>query len=420
MTLILSSALVLAATVDGLSLDHPVVGWHNVVTAAGIVADSAEANYPASNLANPATHLEWRAGQAGNQYLTITTGEVDPIDYVAVARHNWGSGEIPVSIEGFISGVWTEIVEETMLADDGPALWRFTGQSLSQIRIRLQASAGSVAGARTTTTISERDGGVVFAAAYTIVDMTKALIPGAIVSSIGIYSTLAGAFKVKIVKRNSVGNFDVVVSESFAHPGGGFVDHDLSSAYTIPSSGDYYLAALNDASISNDVALLISSRAFKIGDITGVAQSGFTEDGAAGHMLPMRYTYNALPRAAVVYCGKSLVLERKLYVGHTPLPDGRRAQIVNSRAESGNFLGRIVLGETRKSTVPLSLISPAWFRSHMRPFLSAAVEAPFFFAWRPQTYPLETGFAWLLDDPMPAPVGPSNLLAFELKLGGIA
>ena len=294
MTLILSSALVLAATVDGLSLDHPVVGWHNVVTAAGIVADSAEANYPASNLANPATHLEWRAGQAGNQYLTITTGEVDPIDYVAVARHNWGSGEIPVSIEGFISGVWTEIVEETMLADDGPALWRFTGQSLSQIRIRLQASAGSVAGARTTTTISERDGGVVFAAAYTIVDMTKALIPGAIVSSIGIYSTLAGAFKVKIVKRNSVGNFDVVVSESFAHPGGGFVDHDLSSAYTIPSSGDYYLAALNDASISNDVALLISSRAFKIGDITGVAQSGFTEDGAAGHMLPMRYTYNAL------------------------------------------------------------------------------------------------------------------------------
>lgn len=269
MSLVISDALVLADVADGLSLDHPVIGWHNVVTSSNIVADDAEADYPASNLANPATHLEWRSDTDAEQYLTVTTGYVDEIDYVAVARHNFFSASIPVSIEGYIGGMWTEIVEETMLADDGPALFRFEAQSLSEVRIRMQAGDDN-------------------------------------------------------------------------------------------------------------------------------------------------------PRAAVVYVGKLLVLERKIYAGHVPLPDARKAQVISNRSESGQFLGRIVLGQTRESTIPLSLISPAWFRDYMRPFLSAAVETPFFFAWRPETYPLETGFGWLLEDPMPAPSGPSNLIAFDLKVGGVA
>jgi uncharacterized protein YfaP (DUF2135 family) len=61
MSLVISSSLVLADEADGLSLDHPLIGWHNVVTSATISADTEDANYPASNLANPATHLEWRA-----------------------------------------------------------------------------------------------------------------------------------------------------------------------------------------------------------------------------------------------------------------------------------------------------------------------------------------------------------------------
>lgn len=272
--LVISSNLVLLAASPtglpgGLTLDHPVIGWHNVVTSSTIVADTAEANYPASNLANPATHLEWRAEDDSEQYLTITTNEVDPIDYVAVARHNFGSEQIPVSIEGFISGVWTEIVEEVLLSDDSPVLFRFEAQSLSTVRIRMQAG-----------------------------------------------------------------------------------------------------------------------------------------DNAA--------------RAAVVYCGTLLVLERKIYVGHTPLPHGRKSNIANGRSETGNFLGRIIMGSWRESTVPLSLISPDWYRANMDPFLEdPARDLPFFFAWRPQTYPREIGYAFLTDDPVPAPVGPSNLIAFDLKVSGV-
>jgi len=269
MSLVISSAIVVSGAADDLSLNHPVIGWHNLVTSSTIVADNEETNYPASNLANPATHLEWRSDDDGDQYLTITTNEVDPIDYLAVAGHNFFSEEIPTSVEGYIGGVWTEIVEEVMLPDDGPAIYRFEAQSLSAIRLKMQAPV------------------------------------------------------------------------------------------------------------------------------------------------------DALPRAAVVYVGKLLVIERKIYVGHTPLPDGIKTSVVNGRSESGKFLGRIQLGEWRESTIPLSLVSPDWFRTYMRPFLRDGKNLPFFFAWRPEDYPFETGYAYLMEDPAPTPVGPNNLIAFDMKVSGV-
>ncbi|HEY0220024.1 MAG TPA: hypothetical protein VGC26_09720, partial [Afipia sp.] len=73
-----------------------------------------------------------------------------------------------------------------------------------------------------------------------------------------------------------------------------------------------------------------------------------------------------------------------------------------------------------ETSVPLSLITPAWYRANMDPFLAAAKETPFFFAWRPNTYPREVGFCWLTDDPMPVPVDTGNLIGFSLNLSGVA
>src|SRR5687768_7274229 len=115
MSLVISSALVLAEVADDLSLNHPVIGWHNVVTASTIVATNEDASYPASNLANPTTHLEWRIDDDTEQYLTVTTNCIDEIDYVGIAGHNYGSGEIPVSVGYFDTSsppVWVELVEE--------------------------------------------------------------------------------------------------------------------------------------------------------------------------------------------------------------------------------------------------------------------------------------------------------------------
>lgn len=134
--IVISSALVLSP-VAALSLNNPLFGYLNYVTATGIVADTEELDYPATNLANPLTHLQWRAADTTAQYLTFTISEVDPVGYVGIARHNFGSAEIAATIEAFVEGEWVEISPEQMPADDGPMIFRIEDQSVSQIRIAL-------------------------------------------------------------------------------------------------------------------------------------------------------------------------------------------------------------------------------------------------------------------------------------------
>jgi hypothetical protein len=108
-----------------------------------VTATSSAAGFPATNVANASTALRWVSNPGSpstDQYLTVTITEVDPIDYLAVAVHNFGSGNIPVSVEGSTGGSpeWFELNAPRMLANDEPVIFRFTPQSLSGIRLRMQ------------------------------------------------------------------------------------------------------------------------------------------------------------------------------------------------------------------------------------------------------------------------------------------
>lgn len=126
------------------------------------------------------------------------------------------------------------------------------------------------------------------------------------------------------------------------------------------------------------------------------------------------------PQLAVLYVGLLLTLQRRVYVGHTPMPYGRSLQVANLLSISGAFLGRIVLGQTRKSSVNLQNITAAWYRAYMDPFLVAAQEIPFFFAWRPGIYPEEAGFAWLTGDPDASNQRTNGMMSVSFRMEGVA
>lgn len=268
--IVISSDLVLAS--DGLSLDHPIIGWENIVTTTNIAATTENASYPVTNLANPATNLVWKGSDDSQQYLTITTGSADPLDYVAIARHNFSSAGLPVSLEADDGGGYDELIAPFIPVDDGPLILRFTQASYASVRIKLAAG-----------------------------DLTPAVVP----------------------------------------------------------------------------------------------------------------------QAAVVYAGKLLVLPRKIYQNQTPLPHGRKRKVTNGRSESGEYLGRIVLGEWTETNVPLSMIEPTYYREHIDAFLEAAAETPFFFGWRPQSYPYESGYAFLTNDPRPVNAQQHGLISLDLQLSGV-
>jgi hypothetical protein len=125
------------------------------------------------------------------------------------------------------------------------------------------------------------------------------------------------------------------------------------------------------------------------------------------------------PSIAVVYVGKLLVLPRPIYEGHTPITLGRSAQVTNGRTERGKFLGRIVTQESVSTSVQLPHLPRGWYRTHMKPFTEFAIDNPFFFAWRPQEFPAEVGYAWLTADPRPSNSRLEGFVEVELSLSGI-
>ncbi|WP_291854893.1 hypothetical protein [Bradyrhizobium sp.] len=268
--LVISQNLVLAPPPAPFSANNPVVGWQNIVTVARLAASSADPAFPVANLANPSTYMGWRATSNAAQTVTITIPTADPVDYLAVAGHNFGSAGIAVGVEGRASllNPFTALVPGAIQADDSPYLGRFVPQSLAEVRLTL--AAGSVP-----------------------------------------------------------------------------------------------------------------------------------------------------PQAAVLYVGKLLVLQRRIYVGHRVLRFNRRANVVVGESEEGQFLGRIVLGEMSESALDMSNIAPAFYRSEMEPWLKSAVRNPFFFAWRPFDYPNEVGYCWSAGDAQMSNQRVNGFVQASLNLRGI-
>lgn len=265
-------ALTLAAAGNA---DYPILGWHNLCTVDTIQVDEEESLYPTSNLANPATNLLWKSGSTVDQYLTVLFGATVEVDYIAIARHNFGTGQVAVTVQGLpfggnpaTDGDWDELVPQNLLAKDWPALWRF--EPGEYIGVRLKLEPGSVE-----------------------------------------------------------------------------------------------------------------------------------------------------PQAAVLYVGKLLVFERGVQAGHTPLPYARRRTKLTARSQSGEYLGGVISGGSLASSVSIIKLTPAWYRSTLDPFFEVAMEQPFFWGWRPETYPDEMGYAWLTTDPVPNPSDLAGYIDVQFQMEGL-
>ena len=281
---IVSPNFVVASDGQDFDANTPIIGYNNLVPDSTLTATTEDADFPVSNLANPLTHLRWKSGAGSpstEEYLTV---EFDPesstpdIDYLAIARHNLGSSQATVSVEAAESspgspGDWTEVVGETLLPDDGPAIFRFTKQPYFGVRLRIQDS-------------------------------------------------LAAA--------------------------------------------------------------------------------------------------PATPYVSVMYVGALLLLQRRIYVGHTPMTMGRSQTVVNRRTINGDFAGRIVLAEKRETSISLKNLTPDWYRNYMDPFLKDALQNPFFFAWRPGDYPREAGFGWTVNDPQPTNQLANGMMQVDIDIEGVA
>lgn len=271
--IVISSSLSLSPTADN-PLNTPIFGWSSLVTVGNVTASTEAAGFPATNVANPSTNLRWEAepgSPADDEYLTVTISQVDPVDYLAVAVHNFGSENIPVSVEGSVGGSpeWFELTAPRMLANDDPVIFRFEPQSLTGIRLRMQA-------------------------------------------------------------------------------------------------GD------------------------------------------------------AAPYVAVLYAGKLLVIPRGTHQDYVPINLARQTTAPIGVSESGHFLGRVIISESRASTFALRMLDPTWYRTYMDPMVKVLRSRPIFFAWKPTEFPNDVGFVYVTNDPQPSRHFDTATMAIDFQMTGVA
>lgn len=266
--LVISNAIVLRSYEQ---VDNPLIGYDQIVTSVDVSADTEADGFPASRVVTPDTYAFWKAADTTPQYFTVTTDGLTVVEYIAIAGHNFGTAQISVSIEKYLSGSWSTIESTVLPADDAPILWRVDPAALPSFRLVLSAG----------------------------------------------------------------------------------------------------------------------SEPARIGNLRA---------------------------------GSLLVMENPIWSGHAPIPYAFDTDVANGFSQSGKYLGRIVFGETRKTSAPFNLITPEWFRENMVDFLKASQEDAFYWVWRPDTYPDEVGYVVLTENIVPMNGDPSqnNLMTFELKMEGVA
>jgi hypothetical protein len=122
---------------------------------------------------------------------------------------------------------------------------------------------------------------------------------------------------------------------------------------------------------------------------------------------------------AVLYVGYATPLEEGIQAEHTPLPLATVHDVFTGQTENGSFVGRVQIGQWQESTASIANMSTDWARDNLLPFLAAAAEYPFFWAWSPESYPEEVSYAWLSNDPQLV-FDIDGYVAVDLGMKGIA
>jgi hypothetical protein len=135
--------------------------------------------------------------------------------------------------------------------------------------------------------------------------------------------------------------------------------------------------------------------------------------------LTVKGVGGAVPRIASVYAGEILAMPRAIYGGHAPLTLSRVTALSNTMSRGGQFLGQEIRRHGVQGSASFRHLTAAWYRANFDPFVKAARNYPYFFGWRPETFPLESAYVWTTEDIQPQNMGLRDFLQVSVPMIGI-
>jgi len=469
----------------------PWIGWHTVLQESPNNVAATTNSDDAVLLANPSTNLKWSATTATEQYITVSTFTyAGDMDYMGVARHNFGSAGIAVSVEALITNPTSSTLKllfhfddndgSTTLLDSSGQGHIFAAVGNAQIDTSQSKFGGSSLALDGTGDYVLGDGSSDFAFGtgdFTIdfwVRLTTTASFRQFYDSIGLGAPTGNA--ISIVKSETTHKFVVQIAGSDIITGTTTIAVDTWYHVAVTRSGTNLRLFVNGTqeggTVVNSTNLINPSGRPVLGiygsDLTASALAGWLEDvrvvkgealwtanftapteaivggwleltpptvpandsplmfrfdPAAYYQMRLRMQAGSLaPQAAVMYIGELLVCERSIDINveHVPITYGRRSHIVNGMSQAGQFLGRIVIGEHRATKAEFKWFQDVWWRANFDPFLAAAQDIPFFWAWAPEEYPSECGYVWLTNNAEASVDTVTRRVHTELVMEGVA
>jgi len=132
----------------------------------------------------------------------------------------------------------------------------------------LDTTAGKVGPTTSSVTLGTYSAAYAAGAVITFFDRSSIVPNSSTVSTIGVYSLIPFTGSVKIALKNTSTNYTLVYNQSVTHAGAGWQDFALTTPYTVPGAGSYYVGCYTGLSTISGTAA-VGTRAYFTGDATG-------------------------------------------------------------------------------------------------------------------------------------------------------
>jgi len=135
--------------------------------------------------------------------------------------------------------------------------------------------------------------------------------------------------------------------------------------------------------------------------------------------IRVRFVGGTPPKISVMYIGKALEMQRKIYGGHTPITLSRETVVRPVKSERGQWLGRSIIRSGVSTSYSWKHLTADWYRENFDPFVENCRKYPFFISWKPLTFPDEVGYVWTSDDIAPTNMGIRDYMEVTMAVEGI-
>lgn len=147
----------------------------------------------------------------------------------------------------------------------------------------------------------------------------------------------------------------------------------------------------------------------------------FNDGGAAYSVREVRLSITgASPNATIgiIRAGRALQMQRPVFGGIQPIGLTRAVETRHTMSETGQWLGRTIQRQARRTSMPWSHLTAAWYRANFEPFSLALPQTPFGLIQNPEKMPESVAWCWTDQTPQPENMGIKDLMSVTLDITG--